>query len=103
MASWLSIWKKLLDSYFISFRRIYFKWNKDLNFFFLSYESIRKKTKNVCNLWVEFLNNMKTIKGIKEKIDKCEYIKILDFCAKQLLQVLRNDWPEDFPKMRGNG
>lgn len=44
----------------------------------------KKDAKNVYNLWVEFLNNMKNIKAIKEKIDKCEYIKILDFCAKQL-------------------
>lgn len=44
----------------------------------------KKDTKNMCNLWVEFLNNMKNIKAIKKKIDKCEYIKILDFCAKQL-------------------
>lgn len=57
----------------------------------------KKDTKNVHNLWLEFLNNMKIIKAIKEKIDKCEYIKILDFCAKQLLQLLRSDWPEDFP------
>lgn len=63
----------------------------------------KKDTKNVYNLWVEFLNNMKNIKAIKEKIDKCEYIKILDFYAKQLLQLLRSDWPEDFPRVWGNG
>lgn len=51
----------------------------------------KKDTKNVHDLWLEFLNNMKIIKAIKEKIDKCEYIKILDFCAKQLLQLLRSD------------
>lgn len=50
--------------------RIYVKWTKVLNIF-LGYRRIRekRKTKNVYNLWVEFLNKMKNVKAIKEKID----------------------------------
>lgn len=43
------------------------------------------------NLWVEFLNKMKNVKAIKEKIDQYDYVKIIDFCAKQLLQILTGD------------
>jgi len=39
---------------------------------------VLEKTQNAYNLWIEFLNKMENVKAIKEKIGKCDYIKITD-------------------------